>query len=637
MANDQPAETPRDDDLRLQAQALSGKAPPRKAPRDILVETHNSHVQKQVGKPKATNLVKKPILALAYPASYKPVAELEKMRLSELLVETHHEGKILILRTVTPPYQGAGTVVIVEDEHGDADKMGIYNQSERSILSIIPEGSVVAVKEPYYKYNGQDDYMICVDHPSDIIYLKFDDAIIPEKFQLGEGETDTAADWKSAGDKAFLTKSYPISVLCYTRALETDDTNDAAFRTDLYAKRAGANLIMKHYDSSISDAKEAMTGKETDWKLHFTAGRAAYALRDFARCKEFYELALKTKPDNPAVQQELENCLERIKEETEGVFNFKTWPAVHGRGLFATRDIKAGETVFCEKAVCVPNEFNLDHNSAALFANLVRTCHDNPSLHAKVLDLHAGSYKRSEHESDIVDGVPVVDVFLLESIRRKNCFSGPRISDAMWQRRWSARRDGMSRGLWATAAYANHSCVPNTNRSFIGDFLISTATMDIPAGAEITHIYVAPRAIYPLRQQQFRNWGFNCECELCATEAKSSAENQEKRTKTLAELELLLRKKKPTQFQPDASIRPIESLAASSRERRGGQVVQGGKRGITTFEVVKALKFASDAYAALGEEDLAKEYIEAARIGYKTLSGFDDHFAHVRASPNSWI
>lgn len=100
MANDQPAETPRDDDLRLQvssedllldidpnvpveflkkAQALSGKAPPRKAPRDILVETHNSHVQKQVGKPKATNLVKKPILALAYPASYKPVAELEKV------------------------------------------------------------------------------------------------------------------------------------------------------------------------------------------------------------------------------------------------------------------------------------------------------------------------------------------------------------------------------------------------------------------------------------------------------------------------------------------------------------------------------------------------------------------------------
>lgn len=135
------------------------------------------------------------------------------MPLTDLLVETHHEGKVLILRTITPPYQGAGTVVIVEDEYGNADKLGIYNQSDRSILSIIPEGSVVAVKEPYYKYNGENDSMICVDHPSDIIYLRFDDAIIPPKFQLNEEETDTATDWKEAGDKAFITKSFPIAAL----------------------------------------------------------------------------------------------------------------------------------------------------------------------------------------------------------------------------------------------------------------------------------------------------------------------------------------------------------------------------------------------------------------------------------------
>lgn len=135
------------------------------------------------------------------------------MPLTDLLVETHHEGKVLILRAITSPYQGAGTVVIVEDEWGNADKLGIYNQSDRSILSIIPEGSVVAVKEPYYKYNGENDCMICVDHPSDIIYLRFDDAIIPPKFQLDEEETDTADDWKQAGDKAFITRSYPIAAL----------------------------------------------------------------------------------------------------------------------------------------------------------------------------------------------------------------------------------------------------------------------------------------------------------------------------------------------------------------------------------------------------------------------------------------
>ncbi len=37
----------------------------------------------------------------------------------------------------------------------------------------------MAVKEPYYRHNGSDnDYMICVDHPSDVIFLRFTDPII---------------------------------------------------------------------------------------------------------------------------------------------------------------------------------------------------------------------------------------------------------------------------------------------------------------------------------------------------------------------------------------------------------------------------------------------------------------------------
>jgi hypothetical protein len=135
------------------------------------------------------------------------------MFIPDLRVEKRHEGKVLILRTITPPYHGTGTVVIVEDEQKAVDKMGIYNQSDASIVSIIPEGSVVAVKEPYYKFNGPQDYMICVDHPSDIVYLKFDDDTIPEAFRLPDGETDTPKDWKDAGDKAFLAKSLPIATL----------------------------------------------------------------------------------------------------------------------------------------------------------------------------------------------------------------------------------------------------------------------------------------------------------------------------------------------------------------------------------------------------------------------------------------
>ena len=73
---------------------------------------------------------------------------------------------------------------------------------------------------------------------------------------------------------------------------------------------------------------------------------------------------------------------------------------------------------------------------------------------------------------------------------------------------------------------------------------------------------------------------------------------------------------------------------------RDGHVVvygEGAAGSVSTFEVVKALKFAADAHAGLGEDDLAREYIEAARIGYTTLSGFSDHFDNVRANQKSWV
>ncbi len=136
------------------------------------------------------------------------------MALTDLKAETHHRGQGIVVRTITPPYRGAGTVTVVEDEHGNADKLAIYNQSEASILSNLPEGCIVAVKEPYYKQNGEDDYMICVDHPSDVLLLRFNDPIIPAalRSEAEQAMTKPAAEWKSAGDSAFIQRDFPTAV-----------------------------------------------------------------------------------------------------------------------------------------------------------------------------------------------------------------------------------------------------------------------------------------------------------------------------------------------------------------------------------------------------------------------------------------
>lgn len=100
----------------------------------------------------------------------------------------------------------------MEDEYGHVDKLSLYNHSETSILSHLPEGCVLAVKEPYYKFNagGEDDFMICVDHPSDVVLLRYNDPIVPPV--LRPNTTRTTEDWKKAGDQAFLDKRFPTAV-----------------------------------------------------------------------------------------------------------------------------------------------------------------------------------------------------------------------------------------------------------------------------------------------------------------------------------------------------------------------------------------------------------------------------------------
>lgn len=134
------------------------------------------------------------------------------MPLNELRIEEHHRGKGIIVKVISPPFLGAGVISMVEDESGNVDKLAIYNHSDSSILSGVPEGCIIAVKEPYYKFNGStDDYMICVDHPSDVILLRFTDPIIPEAWRLAP-LLKSAEEWRTAGDKAFIERDFPTAV-----------------------------------------------------------------------------------------------------------------------------------------------------------------------------------------------------------------------------------------------------------------------------------------------------------------------------------------------------------------------------------------------------------------------------------------
>ncbi|ORY61449.1 TPR domain-containing protein [Pseudomassariella vexata] len=667
-----------------EAAALSGKRPPAHATREQLLAMHNEFVSKSVKDGKnGPRPVKKVILSLAYPPSTKPIRDLEKILLDGLLVEMHHEDKFLVVRSVTAPFSGVGTVAVVEDETGYADKIAIYNQGEASILSDIPEGLAIAIKEPYYKFNGEDDYMICVDHPSDILVLELDNTLVPPAFRPSSNGT-----------------------------LHSITAGDDSLKRTILAKRAGTNLNLSCFDAALADALESRDGDTHDWKAYLVAGKSAYALQRYQESKEYFLSALDKNPAALGVKQEYEKCLARIREEEEGIYDFasmreqadrgnvhmdcgsftkKTTISTsqhHGRGLFAAQDVKAGELLYCEKAVCMPNEYNVQHNGSALYANMVEQCVNNPSMHARTLELYGGKYKRSGLEGTTVDGVEIVDNFLLESIRRTNCFMAPSSSLTAAQPGWTMEKGGMARGMWLHAAAENHSCFPNSIRAFIGDMLIAVATDNIKAGEEIYQVYLPPKAIYTMRTDQFVQWSFKCGCQLCLAEAKSPMANHERRKQTFHEIDIIISKtkKKSGLFIQQSTIRSIEKLTRKLEDlhedeiygsmprlmlvwptmwlteayrnlkhhaktiRSAWQVIRNfgfvnaakegnwdifatTPTGITAFEVDNALRHARDAYTALGEVQLAAQCAASSRMAWRMLVGFDNEASRL----SDWI
>lgn len=118
-------------------------------------------------------------------------------------------------KTITAPYQSTDVVTIIEEENGNVARLVLGFQDDSSSMSgpSLPINSTVAIKEPYCKFSGGGDYVIRVDHPSDIAILRGDDPAVVLIMQfVAEGKEVTATQWKVAGDKAYLEKNYASAI-----------------------------------------------------------------------------------------------------------------------------------------------------------------------------------------------------------------------------------------------------------------------------------------------------------------------------------------------------------------------------------------------------------------------------------------
>ncbi|CAJ1427569.1 unnamed protein product [Effrenium voratum] len=74
-------------------------------------------------------------------------------------------------------------------------------------------------------------------------------------------------------------------------------------------------------------------------------------------------------------------------------------------------------------------------------------------------------------------------------------------------------------GLWPLAALINHSCLPNLQEQYLGDWLALRACRPIAANEELTLCYTSAFQPRFLRQRHLKeHFGFECRCSRCEEE-----------------------------------------------------------------------------------------------------------------------
>lgn len=445
----------------------------------------------------------------AYSPSPQPLADLKPILLSELSKETHHLGRVLIVRTFGHPRKPRGVENAIEQVDGSVDRLQINNTPpEVTAEEILPVGHVFAIKEPYYKATIDGGLTVRVDHPCNVVQLHPGHDLIPQEWQAS---FRSAQDYKIEGNAAIAKKHYIVARQRYTLGLEHCSTEEPALRCDLLRNRAYACLCTGAFEQAVQDAQAALIPvddsaslesktRDLNVKCLWRAGSASYTLRDFSSAKAYLDNALALNPDHEASRGLLFRTTLRIREQEQCTYDFDALHQQHpkagsrvdcadylvktavrqtpsyGRGLFATVDIAAGDIIMCEKAFAIGmtaerpvSVYVADDSSpkrmleeeALLPRSLLSKLSNNPRAASQFLDLDDGGYiSGNARDIPIVDDVPILDFFRVWKMAERNFLGCENLSTPLDPLRSIC-------GVWIQSSYINHDCQGNSLFAFI--------------------------------------------------------------------------------------------------------------------------------------------------------------------------
>ncbi|THH33018.1 hypothetical protein EUX98_g1219 [Antrodiella citrinella] len=539
--------------------------------------------------------------------------DLKRISISEMLIRKRHEGRYLLCRIIhqpsriilslrTYPFQPlidhcvghvVGVDVAVEDPEGHTSRMGIYHYPFTLDCSmdeadfLFPIDAILAIREPYYKLASNGDTpMIRVDAPSDIIFLDRASPLVNNvTWTTGRipgvpFTPNTAKGWKERGVEQFKQQQWLCAAISFTEGLALDSNHPL-----LLLNRAEAYLRLGWFNSAARDGEAAMAMNLADSLLERKAfvrtTKAYYALGRYGDVQKMTRLHLR---DSEMKALGLK-ASQRLKEAATAAYD---WLAMYKqsqgpasrldvtsyqgpvearlptkgngpRGLFVTRDVKAGELLVVSKPIASyypednpgkDREIFLSHNFLtstigrrshyALIDRVVQRMWDDPRVARTMDTLYAGDAlpatcypptgtllpatyhhpRTSSVDIDIarVEGICSMTVFSVENFANPDGHGEDSLDSAV--------------ALYELPSFCNHSCMPSADRTFFGDVMVMRAAQDLKAGEEVTLGYTS--WIKPLEERSEitqRKWGFVCKCLLCKADDADDPSDRKFRAK----------------------------------------------------------------------------------------------------------
>nr|CAG8618644.1 14977_t:CDS:2 [Entrophospora candida] len=525
-----------------------------------------------------------------------------RISIANLELDKVHTNKFLLCRVITRCCKMASLMTIVEDPEGDAVKIALYNWVKQSdiplkyrnklfpvdkVSMLLPIGTKIAIKNPYYKIATDGTPMIRSDNPGEII-------IIDQNKKLFNG-VKCGNDYFKSGNFASAIGEYSNGI-----SLEPSDVT-------LLCNRAEAYLKLNKYAKALADVEVALNYQKDNKKAIFRKARALFGLKRYQEAVIILQDLLQKSQDNTdddttSTKKSVEQLLKRAEmfdsENRNGQYDYirivdefcervkvsesnedsTDWvyeggPRLDhadfltdnieirsvnnkGRGWFAKCKIPEGTLLMASKAFGVvyvneaPPSLNLDFSNKImkeateiqLITNIAQKLNTEPDFCKEVYKLYAGpglvpGKKLSKGASHSVD------INRIEKILQYNSF-GLRdhwhVFDNIGKK--SDFKSRVGTGLWILPSYFNHTCVDiNVDWFVIGDLMFLRSCQPILKGEELVLSYCNPMSSYEERSSYLKFYDINCECRLCKLERTEDYLKKQQRDNILENYEKSVR------------------------------------------------------------------------------------------------